>query len=223
MSTDYRPGAGNQRHKRRRSGPGAHRPRSSEGTSDYSNRQPKKKEGFLSRLIASIFGGGSKKKSEETSQPEGDRAPNFRTRNGGRERNERNDRGDRGDRRNSQREESGATATTEGDSQNPAPETRRENTPLEVTTPRLYVGNLSYEVSESDLFDLFTSAGKVRNIEIARDRSTERSKGFGFAEMETLEDAKGAQTKLNGYELQGRPLVISGAKAQSPRGGRRDS
>lgn len=88
----------------------------------------------------------------------------------------------------------------------------RPNAPLEVTTARLYIGNLSYDAAESDLFDLLIQAAPVRNVEIARERRSNRSKGFGFAEMETLEGAKMAQAKFQGYELMGRNLVISGAK-----------
>lgn len=88
----------------------------------------------------------------------------------------------------------------------------KSNPPLEVTSGRLYIGNLSYDAAESDLFDLLVQAAPVRNVEIARERRSNRSKGFGFVEMETLEGAKLAQSKFQGYELMGRSLVISGAK-----------
>jgi RNA recognition motif-containing protein len=82
----------------------------------------------------------------------------------------------------------------------------------DITTPRLYVGNLSYDAGDSDLFDLFSQSGTVRNVEIARDRDNHRSKGFGFVEMDSVEAAKAAHAKFNGYEMLGRALVISGAK-----------
>lgn len=82
----------------------------------------------------------------------------------------------------------------------------------EVSTPKLYVGNLNYEVSESDLFDLFSQVGAVKNVEIVRDRSS-RSKGFGFVEMQELDTAKAASEKLHRSDLKGRPLVVSGAKS----------
>jgi len=94
---------------------------------------------------------------------------------------------------------------------------RRQQPLLEVATPRLYVGNLSYDMSESDLFDLFAQVGPVRNVEIAMDRESNRSKGFGFVEMESLESAKEAQVRFHEHEVMSRRLVVSGAKAQAPR------
>ena len=82
----------------------------------------------------------------------------------------------------------------------------------EVNGPKLYVGNLAYEVSESDLFDLFAKVGAVKNAEIVRDRGM-NSKGFGFVEMETLESAKAASDKYHKTELMGRQLIVSGAKS----------
>lgn len=86
-----------------------------------------------------------------------------------------------------------------------------EETP-EVVSAKLYVGNLNYEVSESDLFDLFSQVGAVKNVEIVRDRSS-RSKGFGFVEMQELDTAKAASQKFHRVDLQGRPLIVSGAKS----------
>ncbi len=84
--------------------------------------------------------------------------------------------------------------------------------PQEIVSPKLYVGNLSYEAVESDLFDLFSKVGAVKNVEIAMDRHANRSKGFGFVEMETLETAKEAGAKLNRTDFMGRQIVVSGAK-----------
>ena len=89
---------------------------------------------------------------------------------------------------------------------------KAEPTPLEITTPKLYVGNLAYEAAESDLFDLFSKVGAVKNVEVAMDRRSNRSKGFGFVEMETLETAKAAAEKLNRTDFMGRQIVVSGAK-----------
>ena len=91
---------------------------------------------------------------------------------------------------------------------------RPEPTPQEVTTPKLYVGNLSYDAAESDLFDLFSKVGAVKNVEVAMDRHSNRSKGFGFVEMETLETAKDAASKLNRTDFMGRQIVVSGAKLE---------
>ena len=84
--------------------------------------------------------------------------------------------------------------------------------PQEITTPKLYIGNLAYEAAESDLFDVFSKVGAVKNVEIAMDRHSQRSKGFGFVEMETLETAKEAAAKLNRTDFMGRQIVVSGAK-----------
>jgi len=89
---------------------------------------------------------------------------------------------------------------------------KAEIPPQEIVSPKLYVGNLSYEAAESDLFDLFSKVGAVKNVEIAVDRHSNRSKGFGFVEMETLETAKEAADKLNRTDFMGRQIVVSGAK-----------
>lgn len=99
---------------------------------------------------------------------------------------------------------------------------KADPTPQEIVAPKLYVGNLAYEAAESDLFDLFSKVGAVKNVEIAMDRHANRSKGFGFVEMETLETAKEAAAKLNRTDFMGRQIVVSGAKVdkrptQSPR------
>ncbi len=82
----------------------------------------------------------------------------------------------------------------------------------EITSPKLYVGNLSYDAAESDLFDLFSKIGAVKNVEVVLDRQTNRSKGFGFVEMEELETAKQAVEKFNRTDFMGRQIVVSGAK-----------
>jgi RNA recognition motif-containing protein len=87
-----------------------------------------------------------------------------------------------------------------------------ESVPQEVTSPKLYVGNLSYDTAESDLFDLFSKVGAVKNVEIVMERQSNRSKGFGFVEMESLDSAKGAVAQYNRTEFMGRQIVVSGAK-----------
>ncbi|MFZ5806047.1 MAG: RNA recognition motif domain-containing protein [Verrucomicrobiota bacterium] len=99
-----------------------------------------------------------------------------------------------------------------GEEQQSQPYHRREEAPVEVTSPKLYVGNLSYETSESDLFDLFAQAGAVHNVEIVRDRHS-NSKGFGFVEMQAIETAKAAVDQFNGKEFMGRQIVVNGAKS----------
>ena len=90
--------------------------------------------------------------------------------------------------------------------------TKADPTPQEIVSPKLYVGNLAYEAAESDLFDLFSKVGAVKNVEVAMDRHANRSKGFGFVEMESLETAKEAAAKLNRTDFMGRQIVVSGAK-----------
>ncbi|MDX2080395.1 MAG: RNA-binding protein [Terrimicrobiaceae bacterium] len=88
---------------------------------------------------------------------------------------------------------------------------------VEVTSPRLYVGNLSFDASESDLFELFNGVGLVRNVEVVMNRHTMKSKGFAFVDMQTVDEAKRAVTELHDKEYMGRKLVVSGAKAVEER------
>ncbi len=84
---------------------------------------------------------------------------------------------------------------------------------IEVTTPRVYVGNLSFDATESDLLELFSGVGSVQNVEIVCNRETHRSKGFGFVQLSSVEEAKRAVDELHDKEYMGRKLVVSGAKA----------
>jgi RNA recognition motif. (a.k.a. RRM, RBD, or RNP domain) len=92
---------------------------------------------------------------------------------------------------------------------------RRENGPVDpssIDTDRLYIGNLSYDASESDLFELFNGVGGVRNAEVVVNNRTQRSKGFAFVTMSSVEEARRAVAELSGKEFMGRPLQLSGAK-----------
>ena len=84
---------------------------------------------------------------------------------------------------------------------------------VEVTTPRLYVGNLSFEATESDLFELFNGVGQVQNAEVVTYKHNQRSKGFAFVQMNTVEEAQRAVTELHDKDFLGRKLVVSGAKS----------
>ncbi|MEP6698137.1 MAG: RNA-binding protein [Verrucomicrobiota bacterium] len=84
---------------------------------------------------------------------------------------------------------------------------------IEVTTPRLYVGNLSFDASESDLFELFNGVGAVQNAEVVTYKHNQRSKGFAFVQMQTVDEAKRAVAELHDKEFLGRKLVVSGAKS----------
>ena len=89
----------------------------------------------------------------------------------------------------------------------------RKPEPIEVTSPRLYVGNLSFDATESDLFELFNGVGHVQNAEVVTYRHNQRSKGFAFVQMQTVDEAKRAVDELHDKEFLGRKLVVSGAKA----------
>jgi len=86
---------------------------------------------------------------------------------------------------------------------------------------KLYVGNLSYGVSSSDLEKLFAAYGSVESAEVIADRETGRSKGFGFVEMGSDEAAQAAIRGLNGQEHGGRALTVNEAKPREERGGGR--
>jgi RNA recognition motif-containing protein len=93
-----------------------------------------------------------------------------------------------------------------------APREPRKPEAIEVTTPRLYIGNLSYDAAESDLFELFSGVGTVANVEIITNKHTQRSKGFGFVQMNSVTEAKRAVDELHDKDYMGRKLVVSGAK-----------
>ena len=84
---------------------------------------------------------------------------------------------------------------------------------------KLYVGNLSYEVSSSDLEALLSPHGTVQSAEVIMDRDTGRSKGFGFVEMDSDTEAQAAISALNGQEQGGRALTVNEAKPREPRSG----
>lgn len=84
---------------------------------------------------------------------------------------------------------------------------------------KLYVGNLSYDVSSSDLQNLFASFGTVTSAEVIQDRGTGRSKGFGFVEMGNDDEAQAAIKGLNGQDHNGRPLTVNEARPREERGG----
>jgi RNA recognition motif-containing protein len=84
---------------------------------------------------------------------------------------------------------------------------------VEVTSPRLYVGNLSFDATESDLFELFNGVGQVQNAEVVTYKHNQRSKGFAFVQMLTIDEAKRAVAELHDKEFLGRKLVVSGAKS----------
>ena len=84
---------------------------------------------------------------------------------------------------------------------------------------KLFVGSLSYNVTDQMLSDAFAQAGTVVSAKVIMDRMTGRSKGFGFVEMSSDEEAKKAMEMLNGKELDGRPLAVNEARPMEPRTG----
>ena len=86
---------------------------------------------------------------------------------------------------------------------------------------KLYVGNLGYGVTDSDLTKMFEAHGTVESAQVIMDRETGRSKGFGFVEMKTDQEAQAAMAALNGQESDGRTLKVNEAKprTESGRGG----
>ncbi len=84
---------------------------------------------------------------------------------------------------------------------------------------KLYVGNLGYQVTSADLGDLFAQYGGVASAQIIEDRDTGRSKGFGFVEMSSDQEAQAAITGLNGTQHEGRSLTVNEARPREERGG----
>ncbi len=84
---------------------------------------------------------------------------------------------------------------------------------------KLYVGNLSFRISSDELQDHFAQIGPVESANIVEDRETGRSRGFGFVEMSTADDATSAIEKYNGTELDGRNLVVNEARPREEGGG----
>src|SRR3954465_5993069 len=102
---------------------------------------------------------------------------------------------------------------TRGNGAEPSARPSRKPEAVEVTTPRLYVGNLSFDATESDLFELFNGVGAVQNAEVVTYRHNQRSKGFAFVQMNTVDEENRAVEELHDKEFLGRKLVVSGAKS----------
>ena len=83
---------------------------------------------------------------------------------------------------------------------------------------KLYVGNLPYQTTESDLQALFEASGQVASINVVRDRATGQARGFAFVEMSDAEGAQKAIKELDRHEYGGRNLTVNEAKPMAPRG-----
>ena len=84
---------------------------------------------------------------------------------------------------------------------------------------KLYVGNLTYQVGDADLEQLFAGFGTVESAQVIQDRDTGRSKGFGFVEMSSEAEAQAAIQGLHDQEVNGRRLTVNEAKPREPRPG----
>jgi RNA recognition motif-containing protein len=88
-----------------------------------------------------------------------------------------------------------------------------------MVATKLYVGNLPYGWTDHDLQNLFEPHGAVQSAQVIKDRDTGRSKGFGFVEMDSAEQAQAAIAALNGQDVNGRALTVSEARPREERGG----
>jgi RNA recognition motif-containing protein len=84
---------------------------------------------------------------------------------------------------------------------------------------KLYVGNLSFDTSSQDLETMFAEAGTVQSASVVEDRETGRSRGFGFVEMSTNEEAQTAISSFDGKDVGGRNIKVNEAKPRENRGG----
>ena len=89
-----------------------------------------------------------------------------------------------------------------------------------MASPRLYVGGLSFDTTDEELRTFFEQAGKVESAQVVTDRSSGRSRGFGFVEMASNAEARKAIEELNGKLLGGRPVTVAEARPQERSGGR---
>ncbi len=86
---------------------------------------------------------------------------------------------------------------------------------------KLYVGNLSFHLTNDDLHEYFSQAGTVESAKVIEDRDTGRSRGFGFVEMASEEEAQAAIAQFNGEDFEGRNIVVNEARPREDRGGGR--
>jgi RNA recognition motif-containing protein len=86
-----------------------------------------------------------------------------------------------------------------------------------IMSKKLYVGNLSYSVTDQSLTDAFSECGTVQSAKVIMDRDSGRSKGFAFVEMSTDAEAANSISRFNGTQMDGRAMNVSEAKPQAPR------
>lgn len=194
MSSEYSP-SGSRRSPRRGSSRRPERGSRSSSSAQRDNK-PKPKQSLLSRILGFLTG-----KSEETTLAAREERPARSRESADSERPAREER----------------PARSERQERSERPTGMRTPEVVEVTSPRLYVGNLSFDAGESDLSDLFNGVGSVQNVEIVINRHNMRSKGFAFVQMQSVDEAKRAVSELHDKEFMSRKLVVSGAKALEER------
>lgn len=86
-----------------------------------------------------------------------------------------------------------------------------------MASNKLFVGSLPWSVDDAQLAQIFAAAGTVASAKVIVDRATNRSKGFGFVEMSSDEEAQKAIKELNGHDVDGRQMTVSEARPQEPR------
>lgn len=91
------------------------------------------------------------------------------------------------------------------------------NDSIQSAGVKLYVGNLPWTISDDQLQQLFSQAGQVLSAQVIIDRFSGRSKGFGFVEMATADEAKAAIQQFNEFEIEGRKLIVNEARPKAPR------
>ncbi len=102
----------------------------------------------------------------------------------------------------------------------PIPETSASHSEKRIKmSVKLYVGNLPFSMTESELTDLFAQVGNVARVQLINDRVTGRPRGFGFVEMGTADEGQAAIAKFHGFEFQGRQLTVNEARPMEPREG----
>jgi len=95
----------------------------------------------------------------------------------------------------------------------------RDQTEEATMAKKLYVGNLAYSVTDSTLEQMFAAHGNVQSAQVIMDRDTGRSKGFGFVEMSSDQEAQAAIAAMNGQQVEGRSLTVNEARPREDRGG----
>ena len=86
-----------------------------------------------------------------------------------------------------------------------------------MNNKKLFVGSLPWEVDDAKLAEIFAQAGTVVSAQVVKDRDTGRSRGFGFVEMSTEEEANNAVSNLNGSDIEGRKIVVNIARPREER------